>query len=342
MFLLLFCGCVNAEDQSGQESQVIEKNEQQTNGLNENQNAVMKENIIDFAQKAIVVDGLQKDYEVWFFADSHIIIQDGEDLDEIQTYSAERKPIFTNEKGIDSSQILVQFVEMANEQKPDIVLFGGDILDSPSEANIAFLKSELEKLAIPYLFVMGNHDWTYPWEYMTEEGKAKYRPLLDNIMYGNDYPVQEENSEKNLIPNVKSSSYYSIAEFEDIVFLAVDDSSNQVAEEAVEGIEQAYASGKPIILIQHVPFSTEQLIAKAKENWANPVTIGMQVHGGIAPNAVSADLFSKVFDDESQIKAVLAGHVHFAYEEQISDSTVEIVTDAAFKGKAVKLILSGK
>ena len=29
-------------------------------------------------------------------------------------------------------------------------------------------------------------------------------------------------------------------------------------------------------------------------------------------------------------------------EEQISDSTVEIVTDAAFKGKAVKLILSGK
>ncbi len=321
--LVLLCGCSTAKS--------VEQEEMPT------------ESSILFDEKNITIDGMTNEYEVWFFADSHIIISDDEASDEVLNYAKERKELFTNDTQTDSSQILEQFIVKANQEKPDIILFGGDIIDFPSDANITFLQEQLSKLTVPYLFVTGNHDWTYPWEYMTEEGAAKYRPLLDGIINSSNQELEKDNSNnRKSVLSMLGNSYYGIVEFEDVVFLAVDDSANQVAAQAKEGIELAYSLEKPIILVQHVPFSTENLIAKAKENWGNPVTIGMQVHGGIAPNDISADLFLKAYDDDSQIKAVLAGHVHFAYEEQISDSTIEIITDAAFKKKAVKLFLKGE
>ena len=344
MCSLLFAGCTrknpeytvpdNIEQESTVPSETVEgiTLEEETD-FDTDENAML-----EWDERCAVIPEVGREYEIWFLADSHIIISDETDTEEVRTYAAQRSQLFTNEKGIMTSWILTEFIELANEQRPDMVLFGGDILDFPSEANVAFLKEELSKLTVPYVYVMGNHDWTFPWEYMTPEGKAQYRPLYEEILYGNF--AQETAAEEEMTPdviNIKSNSYSSVVELEDLVILAVDDSSNQVAAEAVENIEYAYTLGKPILLLQHVPFSTEKLIAEAKKYWASPVTLGMQVHGGLAPNDVSADLYSKVRDDESAIRVVLAGHVHFPYEEKISEHTVEIITDAAFKGKFVKL-----
>lgn len=293
---------------------------------------------IDWDEKKIMIPELTREYKIWFFADSHIIIADDSQSEEEKKYAAERMPVFANEKGIDSSQILSDFIEQANEEKPDVILFGGDILDSPSDANVAFLQSELEKLTVPYVFVMGNHDWTFPWEYMTENGSVAYRPLFQDIMTGN----MEEGIGGIVSVTESAEGYASVTELDDFVILAVDDSSNQVAAQATESIELAYELNKPIVLLQHVPFSTENLIARAKDDWATPVTIGMQVHGGLAPNDVSADLFGKAYEDDSLIRLVLAGHVHFPYEEQLTEATIEIITDAAYKGKALKLTLEGE
>jgi len=281
-----------------------------------------KEEYITWNEKEVVLEGIEREYEIWFLADSHMTrCYDGESAD-IKEYSAQRTPGFANELGVSSDLIFSQFIDMANEEKPDLILFGGDIIDFPSEANIDFLKAELDRLKVPYVFAMGNHDWTFPWEYMTPEGSDKYRPMLEEYMNGN--------------------TYANMIELDDLVILSVDDSSNQVAAEALGAIESAYELNKPIILMQHVPFSTEKLIARAKEDWANPVTLGMQVHGGIAPNEISTDLWYKTHDEESPIKVVLAGHVHFPYEEELSETTLQIITDAAFKGNAVKLHILGE
>lgn len=296
---------------------------------------------ITWDEKNIMISELTQEYEIWFLADSHIIVQDGSESEEVAAYAGQRIPGFVNEMGVSSEQIFSQFITQANEQKPDMVLFGGDILDFPSEANISYLKKELDRLKVPYMFAMGNHDWTFPWEYMTQEGSETYRPMFEKYMYGNLTVAEagEENKITTSVLTAMGNTYANVIELEDMVFLSIDDSSNQVAAEAMDAIEYAYSLEKPIILMQHVPFSTEALITKAKEAWANPVTLGMQVHGGIAPGDISADLWAKTHDDNSLIKAVLAGHVHFAYEEQLSGSTVEIITDAAFKGKATKIVL---
>jgi len=339
LFTVFLVGCGKnrlAEENNSQYLQDIEENQTAEYGDVSQLEGI--DSIIEWEEKNVVIPEVEREYEIWFFSDSHIIIPDETDTDEIQAYATERKKVFVNEKGVDSSQILIQFIETANEQKPDMVLFGGDILDFPSEANMAFLKAALEKLTVPYVYAMGNHDWTFPWEYMTLEGIAQYRPLYEDILYSNF--IQDGNGVENgkiQALDVSGNSYSSVIELADLIILAVDDSSNQVAVEAAESIEYAYAQNKPIILLQHVPFSTEKLIAKAKNFWESPVTLGMQIHGGIAPNDVSAELYSKVRDDKSNIRVILAGHVHFPYEEKIGNQTVEIIADAAFKGKAVKL-----
>lgn len=294
--------------------------------------------VITWEEKQISIEGIEADYNIWFLADSHIIVQDGSESAEVAAYAAERAAGFENDLGVSSDKIFTEFIDEANKKMPDIVIFGGDIIDFPSEANVAFLQSQLARLKVPYMFAMGNHDWTFPWEYMTETGATTYRPMLEKSMFGN---FTSDALANHTLVSAMGNSYVFIAEFEDLVLLAVDDSSNQVAAECLEGIEKAYSYNKPIILVQHVPFSTEKLIAKAKEEWGNPVTLGMQVHGGIAPNEVSANLWEKTHSEDALIKLVLAGHVHFGYEEQLSDVTTQIITDAAFKGKAVKLTISG-
>lgn len=312
---LLLAGCAQQETEKQEDH-----TEKEIEEISVSEEITIGDSVISWDEKYVVIPELKNEYEVWFFADSHIITPDDAAPEEVQNYATERQPVFANNIGVEPAQIFTQFIDQANAEQPDLILFGGDILDFPSDANIAFLKEALGKLSVPYLFVMGNHDWTYPWEYMTPGGAQKYRPLLEEIT-GMD-------------------SYMGMKEWDDIVFLAIDNSSNQVAQEAVVGIEQAYATGKPIVLVQHVPFSSEALIVRAKEDWANPVTLGMQIHGGIPVNPVSDALYKNVLDDESQIRLVLAGHVHFAYEERIAGRTTEIITDAAFKGKAVKVYLS--
>ena len=74
-----------------------------------------------------------------------MIIPDENADEQVRAYEAERMPVFTNEAKIASSEIFTLFIEQANAEKPDLILFGGDILDFPSEKNITFLKDELEK-----------------------------------------------------------------------------------------------------------------------------------------------------------------------------------------------------
>ena len=298
--------------------------------------AQVKEDILLWDEKSITIPGLQQDYEVWVMSDLHMTLVNENEADEIIQYAKERKPGFVNEAGVSADEILGAFIEEANEEQPDMILFGGDILDFPSEANLAYLKEKLDLLTVPYVFTMGNHDWTFPWEYMTTEGSERYRPMFDGYLFNNF-----ADASAIMVYEAMGNSYAGLIELSDMIVLAIDNSSNQVAAEALELVERAYKKEKPIVLLQHVPFSTENLIAEVKNSWSNPVTLGMQVHGGIAPNEASTELWYRTHDEESPIKAVLAGHIHFPYEEDLSDATVQLVSDAAFKGNVTKVQFTG-
>lgn len=296
-------------------------------GCGEQKPAEQKTDVSEFEPNIIetelVIEGLTGEYDLLLVADSHAIVSSEEDSEQESAYKAERMPMFQNEKGITSTAQLTGLLEYANEAAVDAVLFAGDIIDDPSASNLAYLNEQLTSLKMPYLYTLGNHDWTFPWEYMTETGKETYLSLLA--------PYMEQNPVVHKL---------DMGEF---VIVAVDNSANQVNAEALNEYAQVLSEGKPVLVLVHVPFLTQSVLGKAKEVWSNPVVIGGGNWGGIYPDEASNAFVTMTLAADSPVEAMLAGHVHF-YDEDVMEgekNVLQIVADAGFHGSAVKIHIRG-
>ena len=309
LLLSLFCGCTPA--------QTPEETVSETKSAQD----ILREQT-DTCQ--IVIPGISRDYHLLFLTDTHITIPSDSDTQEEHTYTTERLNHFTAESGYAASELFTAWMENANEEGWDGLLLGGDIIDCPTAANMQYLNDSLNSLKIPYLYAPGNHDWTFPWEYMTETGTTQYLSKLS--------PYMENNTAIHTL------------EYDDFTVVAVDNSNNQIHPDALEEYQNILAQGKPVIVMLHVPFYTEELLAKTSQVWGGSVLLGGGIHGGIYPNDVSAQFLSLTTADDSPVVAVLAGHVHLADRSNLSDEPeiIQITGDAGYKGKSTLLHITGK
>lgn len=272
---------------------------------------------LEITEKTITVPSLTKEYTFLYFSDTHMIHLDGTESEQITENALPRMQLFVDSEGISSADRFPEWIEYANEKEVDMVLFGGDMIDFPSNANLNLLKENISELKMPYVYTLGNHDWTYPWDYMTAEGRETYRPLF------NDYTQNNPSA--------------SITEYGELVILSVDNSSNQMDPEALTVVDEALALQKPVIVIAHVPFSTESILEKARGVWNSPVSIGMADKGGIFPDANTFAFQEKILAEGSPVFCVLSGHVHFADESALNDNVTQIVGGAGYNGEGVLL-----
>ncbi len=277
---------------------------------------------ITMIQEEIVIPGLSKEYDFLFITDSHVVVPDEKVSEQEAAYSAGRYPMFRNEEGVSAADLLHDLMAYANREKVDAVLLGGDIIDYPSSANFDYLKKELKKLKAPYLYTLGNHDWTYPWEYMSDAGKEAYLPLFAPYMEGN--------------------TAIHTWETDDLRVIAVDNCSGQVNPDALESYEELLNTEKPVIVLVHVPFSAGSLTDESKVLWDSPVVIGSG-EGEIVPEGSTEEFMELTFAEDSPVELVLAGHVHSYNKDYIcgEKNVLQIVGDAAFHGSAVRLRVRG-
>lgn len=279
------------------------------------------DNIIE---EHIVLEGVQEEYDILFLTDTHIVLESSENSDEVINNATARAPMFQDTEGVPSSEQYPAWMDYAVEEEVDGVLLGGDIIDFPSSANVSFLQEQLAKLDMPYVYALGNHDWTYPWDYMTERGKQEYLPMLAPMMGG----------------NTAIQSY----EFEEFTVVAVDNSSGQVNPEAIDPYEEILEEDKPVILMVHVPLFTDSVLSKAAKMWQSDVVIGNEEVGGIQPNSTTEEFVELTTDADSPVEMVLAGHVHFYDKDYIEGEKeiLQLVGDAGYKGMGMHLTISGE
>lgn len=264
----------------------------------------------------ITIPGISRDYHLLFLTDTHITIPSDSDSEQEHAYCTERLDHFTADSGYVASELFTAWIDYANEQKPDALLLGGDIIDCPTAGNMQFLDTSLHALNIPYIYTPGNHDWTFPWDYMTESGKTQYLAQLS--------PYMEQNT-----------AIHSL-EFDDFIIAAIDNSSNQIDSNALTEYKNLLAQGKPIIVMLHVPLYTEELLAKTSKVWNSSVVLSGGIHGGIYPNDVSTEFISLTTAENSPVVAILAGHVHLADQSAFSSQPdiLQITGDAGYRGKS--------
>ena len=276
-------------------------------------------------EQTIVIPGLEGTYRYLFLSDTHIITLNGEETQQqLDNALPRRDTLFLDAQGRKPGETFPVWMAYANEQKVDAVLLGGDIIDFPSRSNLDFLEENLGRLEMPVLYVPGNHDWTYPWEYMTEKGKNEYLTALEPFMRGT--PAAQ------------------VLENEELILLGVDDSSNQIDPAALETVKKALQKGKPVIILQHVPFAAEKLVQEAAQVWKNPVALGMGAAGGIYPNEASQEYMKLVLGNAGPVKAVLAGHIHMRETDVVAENSgiVQYTAAPGYLGQGILLTVTGE
>lgn len=271
----------------------------------------------------IDVSAKTSEYTIFFIADSHISMCDESDADLMEKANA-RSASFTVE-GAAPQDTFDRLIKEASKSDADLVILGGDIIDSAMQASVEHVKQQLESMNKPYIYLMGNHDFEYGSEYFSPVAYEEYLPRLDELHGDKTYQIREEDN---------------------LIVFAVDDSNSQIPAQALEAFKEVVNKGKPVVLALHVPLEPQEsdgsFIQQCKEVWGpsadgkSRVTMGKE---GIYPNEITSEFLSMVYAPDSPVELVLAGHVHFFSRDVLTEGTTQIVTGAAYEGEAVKVTL---
>lgn len=295
----------------------------------ENENTVTVEETdtgsipLNVRQEVIDVEGINGEHKIFFLADSHISMCDDRDA-ELMDKATQRAASFAAD-GIQAQDRFDAIIGKAGETDREMVILGGDIIDSAMYASIEHVKEQLDSLSSPYLLTMGNHDFEYGTEYFSPTAYEQYLPRLNEM---------------------RDDTPYQVREYDDIIYFTADDNNSQIDQAILDAYKVEAAKGKPIVLNVHVPIEPVtgdmSLVDECKAVWGpsaddkSRVTMGIN---GCYPNAVTSEFISLVTAEDSPVVLVLAGHIHFYHKDKLNDKIVQIVTGAAFEGEAVEITL---
>lgn len=279
---------------------------------------------INVHEEVVEVDGITSDHYLYFMADSHISICDETDKDLMEKAAAREASFAYN--GFKAQDYFASLITDAISRDKEMVILGGDIIDSAMNASINYVEEQLNTLDSPYVYNMGNHDFEYGAEYFSETAYIEYLPRLDDMRDGTSYQIRD------------------MGEY---IIFAADDSNSQIDEDVLNAYREVTTQGKPIVLVVHVPIEPVNgdmsLVEKCIEVWGasdagkSRVTMGLN---GVYPDESTQEFINLVLSEDSPVVLVLAGHIHFYHDDMLNDNVRQIVTGAALEGESVYVRLT--
>ena len=180
----------------------------------------------------------------------------------------------------------------------------------------------MDKLDIGFLYTLGNHDWTFSWNYQSKETAQKYKPKLLEIM-----EIAKNKFSYNTINEIFVDLEVSYLEYSDLVLLSIDNSTSQITETSIPKIEKALNKNKPTLVIMHVPVATDYIAKQAMEKRGKLYSIGDK---GITPKESTKKALDLLLNN-SNIFYIISGHTHFEIEDVVEGKIPEIVCSPAFE-----------
>ncbi len=267
--------------------------------------------------------GLDTDMDIVFVADTHISLCDDRDK-ALSDKALARYEIFKSPDGIHADDIFAEEMDYVKDTSPDLLVLGGDIVDSAMYASIDFVKDKLDDANTEYIYGMGNHDFEYGNEYYSDTAYEEYLPRLQEV------------SETN--------NGFQIREYDDCVIMVADDDNNRVTPQATEALSKLCEGDKPVILFTHVPIEPKEqessLWKRSIEVWGayddGRSKVLMGLHSCI-PDEATSQFIDLVMNEDNPIAAVLSGHIHFYDSSELRSGLTQTVTGAGFEGELIHL-----
>ena len=269
---------------------------------------------LNVIEKDIIIPGLKNTYRILHVTDAHItkyvdsdeetVIRAGLNTGKhlVSGFAIKRINTFTK-NGVTSNDGFAALCESLREAGPDfvdLVLFTGDILDYYTDSAFAFMLAQLAKLPMPYMFVLGNHDWIFS-HFTDEESLA----LFSKTLCGGDYRLQK----------------YKLGE---LTLIGTYDGDYYYGEETLSMIEQALEGEEHVLLCQHVPITTPDYDEFVKKLGGRNVVIGA------AECPVSDDSYERfmaILNREGcPIRALLCGDSHIEHSAPLTERVMQHVS----------------
>lgn len=259
----------------------------------------------------ITNDDIKNKYQFVYMSDLHLSVVNNEESDEQikQDIYDRNKAFYGDENSTIAKNTLKEIIDYTNKRNVNALLLGGDIIDSPSDSSISFLRESLNNLKTDYLYTLGNHDWSFGWDYHTENARNTQIPKFEEFMEDTDV---------------------SYLEYEDLIILAINSSTAQIEEQSLDKIREVLEKKKPTIVMMHVPISTPKIAEMSKILRNNRVSaVG---EGGIEPTEATQKAIDMILSDEYKVFYILGAHVHVCMEDDLTEKVHEYITEASFNG----------
>ena len=272
----------------------------------------------------VVIPGLTEEYHFLFLADLHIITENDEispsELENIQS----RLLWSSVSDGATAAEYWGMLPDILDSCSADAVLFGGDMIDFCSSSNVACLKQGLDRIITPYLYVRADHDLKPYWcQGITEE---QCQSLHSDI------------GETDNNPEVWCM------ELPELCVAGINNSTEQISENALQQMKEIFSKGKPVILLTHVPFQSlidDSLQEASKEVWQDRALVWGE-DCNYRPDENTKKIMDMIYAKDSPVKEIVCGHLHFSWDGYITENTHEHVFSPAFSKKVGVITVRGE
>lgn len=257
--------------------------------------------------------GAEKPFKFIHISDSHVTLADEREEQKKQELAESRSVHF---KGPVS--ILDSVRDYANKNNT-FVVHTGDLIDFISEKNYEFATEYASSCDL--FFAAGNHEFAnYLGEHEDNEYKARSAERVNACF--------------------KNNIFFDTKVVNGINLIAVDNSYHQFEAWQLERLKEEVKKGMPILLFMHAPIYDEATYDCMINRLHNKCAFLMNVpdelvdlypeelHYHHRATEVTKEAY-KLILEEPLIKAVFAGHIHFAFESQPNETTKQFVIGGA-------------
>jgi len=270
--------------------------------------------------KTTIDIGLPAPFKVLHITDNHIPLCDERD--------DARKQALAARKADSCAQMVAYLEEEAAyaEKYCDLLVHSGDLIDFVSKANVDLARKLLKRENV--LYIAGNHDYS---QYVGEAWEDQSYRMNSYMSMGPD--------------GLGVNMFFTSRIAGGINFVGIDDAYHQVEDWQTERLRLEVKKGFPVVLFMHAPLFEQTLYEKSIEFWqdSSAYVIGCDEEHFLTYSEFRAAeqrptdatrRFVDYVNSEKQIKAVLAGHLHFEFESRLPGGMMQYVTNRGDCGNA--------
>lgn len=284
---------------------------------------------VETEEVRVTIPGMEGEKTFLYLSDLHLILESDQiaakDLEEVRSRMA-----WSSHDGVTAADSWPGWVECLNGRKADAILFGADMIDFASRANVDCLKEGLKKLEHPWLYVRADHDLAPSY--------------LDGV-----FETESIGYQRKIGETLKEDAFADVMvlEFEDLIVAGWNNSTAQLTEAGLLQMKSLFKTGKPIILLTHVPIKPlgdDSLSEASKEAWG-----GRELLWGLPgtdcayqANETTSEFLRMIYDENTPVCEILCGHLHFTWDGQVTEKVHQHVFGAALDRQYGVIRVTGK